>query len=86
MIKGLANGVQYFDRYTKEEQKVYAKRVIVGASCIDSTRLLLNSKSTTYPNGIGNSNDVIGRYLTEQVRFHMHGFAPELDRHEGAQR
>ncbi len=76
--KGLANGVQYFDRYTKEEQKVYAKRVIVGASCIDSTRLLLNSKSSTYPNGIGNSNDVIGRYLTEQLRFHMVGFAPEL--------
>ena len=76
--KGLANGVQYFDRQTKEEQKVYAKRVVVAASCIDSTRLLLNSKSTKYPNGIGNSSDVIGRYLTEQVRFHMQGFAPEL--------
>jgi choline dehydrogenase-like flavoprotein len=76
--KGLANGVRYFDRQTKEERKVYAKRVVVAASCIDSTRLLLNSKSTKYPNGIGNSNDVIGRYLTEQIRFHMHGFAPEL--------
>ena len=39
--KGLANGVQYFDRYTKEEHKVYAKRVVVAASCIDSTRLLV---------------------------------------------
>jgi choline dehydrogenase-like flavoprotein len=76
--KGLANGVQYFDRFTKAEHKVYAKRVIVAASCIDSTRLLLNSRSAKYPNGIGNSNDVIGRYLTEQVRFHMYGFAPEL--------
>jgi choline dehydrogenase-like flavoprotein len=76
--KGLANGVRYFDRHTKEERKVYAKRVVVAASCIDSTRLLLNSKSTKYPNGIGNSSDVIGRYLTEQIRFHMHGFAPEL--------
>ena len=75
---GLANGVRYFDRHTKEEHKVYAKRVVVAASCIDSTRLLLNSKSTKYPNGIGNSNDIIGRYLTEQIRFHMHGFAPEL--------
>ena len=35
----------------------------------------------TYPNGIGNSSDVIGRYLTEQVRFHMYGFAPELIGH-----
>jgi choline dehydrogenase-like flavoprotein len=76
--KGMANGVQYFDRYTKEELRVYAKRVVVAASCIDSTRLLLNSKSTSYPNGIGNSNDIIGRYLTEQVRFHIQAFAPEL--------
>lgn len=75
---GLANGVQYFDRQTKAEHKVFGKRVIVAASCIDSTRLLLNSKSVKYPNGIGNSNDVIGRYLCEQVRFHMFGFVPEL--------
>jgi len=76
--KGLASGVQYFDRYTKEERRVYGKRVIVAASCIDSTRILLNSKSNRYPNGIGNSNDVIGRYLCEQIRFHMYGFVPEL--------
>jgi choline dehydrogenase-like flavoprotein len=76
--KGLASGVQYFDRRTREEHKVYAKRVIVGASCIDSTRILLNSKSSAYPNGIANSSDVIGRYLSEQIRFHMYGFLPEL--------
>lgn len=76
--KGLANGVQYFDRYTRQERIVHAKRVVVAASCIDSTRILLNSKSSRFPNGIGNSNDVIGRYLTEQVRFHMYGFLPEL--------
>lgn len=76
--QGLASGVQYFDRKTKEEHRVFAKRVVVGASCIDSTRILLNSKSARYPNGIGNSNDVIGRYLAEQIRFHMYGFLPEL--------
>lgn len=76
--KGLANGIQYFDRRTKEEHKVRARVVIVAASCIDSTRILLNSKSSIYPNGIGNSSDVIGRYLSEQVRFHMYGFVPEL--------
>ncbi len=76
--KGRASGVQYFDRLTKEEHKVYARVVIVGASTIDSTRILLNSKSSAYPNGIANSSDVIGRYLTEQIRFHMYGFMPEL--------
>jgi choline dehydrogenase-like flavoprotein len=76
--RGLASGVQYFDRYTKDEHKIYGKRVIVAASCIDSTRILLNSKSDRYPNGIGNGSDVIGRYLSEQVRFHLQAFAPEL--------
>jgi choline dehydrogenase-like flavoprotein len=76
--KGLASGVQYFDRDSGAERVVRGKRIIVACSCIDSTRLLLNSKSERYPNGIGNSNDVIGRYLTEQVRFHMYGFVPEL--------
>ncbi len=76
--KGLANGVQYFDRNSKEERRVYGKRVVLGASCIDSTRILLNSKSPMHPNGIGNGSDVIGRYLAEQIRFHMYGFLPEL--------
>ena len=76
--EGRANGVQYFDRVTKEERRVRARVVIVAASCIDSTRILLNSKSRQHPNGIGNSSDVIGRYLTEQVRLHMYGFVPEL--------
>jgi choline dehydrogenase-like flavoprotein len=75
---GRANGVQYFDRYTKEERTVRARVVVVAASCIDSTRILLNSKSRRHPNGIGNSSDVIGRYLSEQVRLHMFGFVPEL--------
>jgi choline dehydrogenase-like flavoprotein len=75
---GLANGVQYFDRYSKEERRIAGKRVVVAASCIDSTRILLNSTSPRYPNGIGNSSDVIGRYLAEQIRFTMRGFAPEL--------
>lgn len=76
--KGLANGVQYFDRVTGVERRVFGKRVVVAASCVDSTRILLNSKSSAFPNGIGNSSDVIGSYLTEQVRFHMQAFVPEL--------
>ncbi|MDQ6675893.1 MAG: GMC family oxidoreductase [Acidobacteriota bacterium] len=75
---GLASGVQYFDRKTGAERTVKARVVIVAASCIDSTRILLHSRSERHPNGIGNSSDVIGRYLSEQIRFHMYGFVPEL--------
>ena len=77
--RGLAKGVQYFERQTGREQQVLAKVVVVAASCMDSTRILLNSRSERYPNGIGNSNDVIGRYLCEQIRFHAKGFLPDLE-------
>src|SRR3954469_9223896 len=76
--KGLAKGVQYFDRKTGAEHQGLAKVVIVSASCVDSTRILLNSKSPQHPNGIGNGSDVIGRYLSEQIRFHVRGYLPAL--------
>jgi choline dehydrogenase-like flavoprotein len=76
--KGLAKGVQYFDRQSGKEQVVNGKIIVLGASCVDSTRILLNSKSEKYPNGIGNSSDVIGRFLCEQIRLHGVGFMPKL--------
>jgi choline dehydrogenase-like flavoprotein len=75
---GLARGVQYFDRRTGEERQALAKVVIVGASCVDSTRILLNSKSERHANGLGNGSDVIGRYLCEQIRLNVTGFLPAL--------
>jgi choline dehydrogenase-like flavoprotein len=76
---GLARGVQYFDRVTGAEQQVLAKLVVVGASCVDSTRILLNSKSARHANGLGNGSDVIGRYLCEQIRIHGRGYFPQLE-------
>ena len=76
--RGLASGVQYFDRKTGAEHQVYGKVIVLGASCVDSTRILLNSKSERYPNGVGNGSDVIGRYLCEQIRIHVKGFLPDL--------
>ncbi len=76
--EGKARAVQFFDRKTRREYQVPARVVVLGASCIDSTRILLNSKSRIYPTGIGNSSGVIGKYLTEQFRFHVRAFLPRL--------
>ncbi len=75
---GLANAVEYFNRHSGEERVAPAKRVIVGAGCVDSTRILLNSRSRHFPEGIGNASGVLGRYLCEQVRINVQGFAPQL--------
>jgi choline dehydrogenase-like flavoprotein len=75
---GLARGVQYFDRQSGAEREVSGKVIVVGASCVDSTRILLNSTSTRHPNGLGNGSDVIGRYLCEQIRLNVTGYLPAL--------
>ena len=62
---GLARGVQYFDRQTGAERQALAKVVVVGASCVDSTRILLNSKSARHPNGLGQR---VGRDRPVSVR------------------
>ena len=62
---GRASGVQYFDRKTGAERQVKARVVVLGASAMDSTRILLNSKSTRFPNGLGNGSDQLGRNFCE---------------------
>ncbi|MEZ5353314.1 MAG: GMC family oxidoreductase [Bryobacteraceae bacterium] len=56
---GLANGANFVDRKSKREMHVTARAVVVGASCLESTRILLNS-------GIANSSGVLGHYLHDQ--------------------
>lgn len=56
---GLVNGAHFVDRHSRREMQVKARCVIVGASCLESTRILLNSK-------IANSSGVLGHYLHDQ--------------------
>src|SRR5579883_78870 len=56
---GLVNGAHFVDRHSKREMHVKARCVILGASCLESTRILLNSK-------IANSSGVLGHYLHDQ--------------------
>lgn len=56
---GLVNGVHFVDRQSGREMHAKAKVIVVGASCLESTRLLLNSK-------IANSSGALGHYLHDQ--------------------
>jgi len=64
---GLATGVSYIDRKTRREVQVRGKIVVLAASCCESTRILLNSKSRLFPNGLANSSGLVGRYLMDTV-------------------
>jgi len=41
--------------------------VVVARAPVSSARLLLNSKSTLFPDGIANSSGTVGRYLMDSV-------------------
>ncbi|MDE3145289.1 MAG: GMC family oxidoreductase, partial [Bacteroidota bacterium] len=75
---GLATGVSYVNTLDMQEYQVSGKTVILAASACESARLMLNSKSPRYPNGIANSSDVVGKYLHDSTGADMGGIIPEL--------
>src|ERR1039458_939881 len=70
--------VSYIDKATRTENMVYAKAFVVAASACESARLLLNSRSPSFPNGLANSSGVVGRYLTDSVGSSLSGYFPQL--------
>jgi choline dehydrogenase-like flavoprotein len=77
---GKAEGVSYVDKNTKSEQRVMAKAVMVAASACESARLLLNSKSTLFPDGLANSSGAVGRNLMDSVGSDGGGFVPRMEK------
>jgi choline dehydrogenase-like flavoprotein len=64
---GLASGVRVIDGNTREVMDFTARVVVLGAGALESTRILLNSKSRRHPDGLGNSSGVLGCYLSEHM-------------------
>jgi choline dehydrogenase-like flavoprotein len=60
--QGRVKGVAYFDSESRLQEQT-ADVVIVSGSANESARLLLNSKSRLFPNGLGNRYDWVGRNL-----------------------
>jgi len=61
---GKASGVKIIDSNTKQEIIYKAKIIFVNASALNSNLILLNSKSKRFPNGLGNDQDLLGRYIS----------------------
>ena len=77
---GKAAAVSYVDKTTRTEQQARARAFVVAGSTCESTRLLLNSKSTLFPEGLANSSGVIGRYLVDSVGSDGAGYFPQLEK------
>jgi choline dehydrogenase-like flavoprotein len=65
--RGRATGVHYIDKLTRIDEHATAKVVILAASACESARIMLNSKSNQFPEGIGNGSGLVGKYLMDTV-------------------
>jgi len=78
---GLATGVHYVDRTTGEDRFVRARIVVLAASALESTRILLNSRSAKFPQGLANSSGTLGKYITDTTGTDVSGFIPAMTDH-----
>lgn len=76
--RGLATGVSYIDKTSGNDLHVRARVVVLAASACETARILLNSKSSLFPQGLANSSGVVGKYLTDTVGTDVAGFVPKL--------
>jgi choline dehydrogenase-like flavoprotein len=75
---GLASGVSFVDKTTGRDNHVRARIVVLAASACESARILLNSKSSKFPQGLANSSGVVGKYLTDTTGTGVRGFIPKM--------
>ena len=64
---GKATGVLYIDRVTREPREIKARNVVLCAQALESSRILLNSATRQYPNGLANTSGVLGHYLMDHL-------------------
>lgn len=61
--KGKATGVRVVDANTKEMLEFFANLIFVNGSALNTNLILLNSTSSRFPNGLGNDNGLMGKYI-----------------------
>ena len=74
-----AKGVAYVERESRRELEVYAKIIVVAASCITTAQIMLNSRSRHWPTGIANSSGQLGKNLCDHLYGTSgYGYMPQL--------
>ena len=76
---GLCTGVTYVNTATGRYEHVRAKVVVLAASACESARILLNSRSSRFPQGLANGSGAVGRYLTDTTGSNMSAHVPSLE-------
>ena len=80
---GLANGVSYIDKKTGADMRVNAHIVVLAASALETARILFNSRSSKFPQGLANSSGTVGKYITDTTGTGVSGYVPAMENHAG---
>ncbi len=75
---GRATGVTYVDKATGSDRHIAAPVVVLAASAFETVRLLLNSTSSLFPQGLANSSGTVGKYITDTTGSYVGGYVPAL--------
>jgi choline dehydrogenase-like flavoprotein len=80
--KGKAKGVLVIDANTKESIEFFAPIIFVNAAALNTNLILLNSKSNRFPNGLGNDNGLLGKFVAfhnyrARIQAQYEGFADQ---------
>lgn len=62
--KQKATGIRIIDAQTKQMTEYFAAIIFVNASALNSNAILLNSTSNRFPNGLGNDNGLLGKFIS----------------------
>lgn len=83
--KGKVDGVIYFDSNNLEKRQK-SKIVVLSASALESPRLLLNSKSSLFPEGLANNSGMVGKDFMETIIYsNTVIFSEQIDSYKGLQ-
>jgi choline dehydrogenase-like flavoprotein len=63
----LITGVEYHDRRTGATERVEASAVVLAAGPVATPKLLFDSACPDFPNGLGDTEGLLGRYLHDHV-------------------
>jgi choline dehydrogenase-like flavoprotein len=75
---GKARGVSVVDAGTRASYELSGKTVVLAASTLETTRILLNSRSPRHPDGLGNSSGLLGSFLMDHPCVGLLAVIPEL--------
>jgi choline dehydrogenase-like flavoprotein len=75
---GRVMAISYVDKGTRTEKQIRCRAAVIAASACESARLLLNSRSPRFPNGVANESGMVGRNLTDTTGYSLAGHIPAM--------